>query len=153
MEWIEIRNRPLIAIRAAGSNDVFKEMKVNCHECQDGGSSAVRPCGDPGQGCSHEGEDQVVPEEVVIFAPPKHRTGPVPSQELREDAETIEVRGNTCDDYDFSLAVREAWSRLGQAPPGQAMRDGIQGSGDSEFDSRPEHHGVCVLDVNDSARR
>jgi hypothetical protein len=117
-------------------------VKVNGEQGQKTDQSAIRPCRDPGHSTHQTCEDEVVRYDVVVLAPPEQWTWPVAGQQFRDDSKTIEIRGNACDDHDSSLAVREAWSHLGEAPARQAVRDGVQALGDSKFDSRSDRHGV-----------
>jgi hypothetical protein len=153
MKRIEIRNRPLVAVWAARSDDVFQEVKVNGEEGQKTDQNAIRPCRDPGNGTDQTREDEIVRYDVVVLAPPEQWTWPVTGQQFGDDSEAIEIRSNASDDHDPALSIREAWSRLREAPARQTVRDGVQVSRDSKFDSRPERYGVGVLDVDDPARR
>lgn len=113
-EGVEVRDRPLVPVRAAGSNHVSEDVEVDGDEGERCGLEAALAGYNE---CNDDGESEIMTDDVVIVGPPEQRMRRIACRELRDHAEAVEVRNGRGDhDRDLVPAVQFGWSSAGHQP-------------------------------------
>jgi len=117
----EVRDRPLIAVGTARASEVADEVEVDGGEGEECGAAREHR----GDRRRHDREQQVVRERVVVIGPPEQRVARVAREQLRQEAEAVEVGRERGGNDDRAVAFRETRHRLGEAPAGERVGDGV----------------------------
>ncbi len=89
-------------------------------------------------GCGQQrAKGRIVPQQMVIFAPPLQGPAAVSGQKISNDAKTVRVRGKAADSDQQPLAAVKLDSVGGQ-PAEKQMRDWTHGGMEKYFEEMPK---------------
>lgn len=151
-KWLEVGDGPLVAVGAAGADEVAQQVKMEADEDQDRGEHPAcgwvrgwtaaldnRAEGENHQRASHQkrhkGADDRKGQGVqrmVILRKPQQGMRCVPCQEFGNDAKAVEIRGDCRGHHQRFFAASKrggpaGWEGRGQHPSGKEVRDGTHG--------------------------
>lgn len=121
----EVRDGPLVAVGAAGADEVTDEVEVEADEDEGGGEEFLAG-EDGGEGGDEDGEADVVAEDVVVVGPPIEGAGGVAGGDFADEAEAVEIGNDAGPRDEGAFAAGEGGRGAGDDPAGEEMGDGAQ---------------------------
>ena len=117
-KWEEIGNWPLIAVRAAGADQVTEQVQVEAEKHQQGGFPALS--GQKESSYGHDDRKQQGVQGVMVLREPQNRMGRVSRNQFRDKPQPIHIRDycRACHQGTFTAIQGR---RIGQKPSCQKV--------------------------------